>query len=277
VIGISDQPGTSCPGRAAGCMRLQGLAQGHAVRGAARPSRGQHRQGARRQQIEVRSLGPPPDANIPSALQADRARIRRSRTSRRSRTTAAAAETPARLRGGEKEWRGTWFGLPALPSRGLKLFLKGTRCYHGEWRHRAAHFRSGQHGKRRVKLQGYGVQLAQKQKVKDYNGLLDEVQFRLGFQAASARGESPGSCLAHNLERRLDNVVYLLDSPRPAPQAARSWPTATCGVAAARWTYRGFLVKRGRSCRSGPEDGKERGLLARSSSARAARFPAAHW
>src|SRR5437773_524839 len=91
---------------------------------------------------------------------------------------------------------------------GLKLFLKGTRCYTEKCAIERRNFAPGQHGKRLVKLQGYGVQLREKQKVKRLYGLLEN-QFRLGFQAASRKKGITGELLLINLERRLDNVVDL--------------------------------------------------------------------
>jgi len=90
---------------------------------------------------------------------------------------------------------------------GLKLFLKGYRCYTEKCAIEKRNFAPGQHGKRRVKIQGYGVQLREKQKVKRLYGVL-EAQFRKGFRDAARRKGVTGELLLSGLERRLDNVVY---------------------------------------------------------------------
>ena len=58
---------------------------------------------------------------------------------------------------------------------GMKLFLKGERCYTEKCAIEKRNFAPGQHGKtRKSKLAGYGVQLREKQKVKRIYGVLEE-------------------------------------------------------------------------------------------------------
>lgn len=91
----------------------------------------------------------------------------------------------------------------------MKLFLKGERCFSEKCAVEKRRFAPGQHGKRRTKVQGYGIQLREKQKVKRIYGMLEK-QFHLSYQKA-ARGKGiTGEVLLQNLERRLDNVVYRL-------------------------------------------------------------------
>ncbi|HZM70265.1 MAG TPA: 30S ribosomal protein S4 [Candidatus Cryosericum sp.] len=101
---------------------------------------------------------------------------------------------------------------------GMKLFLKGTRCFTEKCAVEKRNFPPGQHGKRRVKMQGYGVQLREKQKVKRVYGVLEN-QFRLTFQEAARRKGVTGEMLLQSLERRLDNVVYRLGFAASRPQA----------------------------------------------------------
>ena len=101
---------------------------------------------------------------------------------------------------------------------GMKLFLKGNRCFTEKCAVEKRNFPPGQHGKRRVKLQGYGVQLREKQKVKRVYGVLEN-QFRLTFQEASRRKGVTGEMLLQSLERRLDNVVYRLGFAASRAQA----------------------------------------------------------
>jgi small subunit ribosomal protein S4 len=91
----------------------------------------------------------------------------------------------------------------------MKLFLKGDRCFKDKCAFERRGYAPGQHGRRRTKIQGYGVQLREKQKVKRVYGVLEQ-QFRNYFaKAARSRGIT-GATLLQMLERRLDNVVYRL-------------------------------------------------------------------
>ncbi len=101
---------------------------------------------------------------------------------------------------------------------GMKLFLKGNRCFTEKCAVEKRNFPPGQHGKRRIKMQGYGVQLREKQKVKRVYGVLEK-QFRLTFQEASRRKGVTGEMLLQSLERRLDNVVYRLGLAASRAQA----------------------------------------------------------
>src|SRR5438270_12896023 len=92
---------------------------------------------------------------------------------------------------------------------GMKLFLKGDRCFKDKCAVERRNYPPGQHGRRRSKLLGYGIQLREKQKVKRIYGLLER-QFRLAFVRAERRKGITGANLLEELERRLDNVVYSL-------------------------------------------------------------------
>ncbi len=92
---------------------------------------------------------------------------------------------------------------------GLKLFLKGDRCFKDKCAFERRGYAPGQHGRRRTKIQGYGIQLREKQKVKRMYGVLEK-QFRNYFSKASRMKGITGTNLLQSLERRLDNVVYRL-------------------------------------------------------------------
>ena len=92
---------------------------------------------------------------------------------------------------------------------GMKLFLKGERCYTDKCAIERRPYPPGQHGQGRVKFSGYGVQLREKQKVKRMYGLL-ESQFRGFFARAAAAKGKTGETLLQLLELRLDNVVFRL-------------------------------------------------------------------
>ena len=92
---------------------------------------------------------------------------------------------------------------------GMKLFLKGDRCFKEKCAIERRGYAPGQHGRRRSKVQGYGIQLREKQKVKRIYGVLER-QFRNYFAKASQRKGITGANLLQMLERRMDNVVYRL-------------------------------------------------------------------
>jgi small subunit ribosomal protein S4 len=90
---------------------------------------------------------------------------------------------------------------------GMKLYLKGLRCFTEKCAIEKRNFVPGQHGQaRRPKIVGYGLQLREKQKVKRTYGLLER-QFRNYFEKAVRMKGPTGSNLIVMLERRLDNVI----------------------------------------------------------------------
>jgi small subunit ribosomal protein S4 len=94
----------------------------------------------------------------------------------------------------------------------MKLFLKGDRCFTEKCAIEKRNYAPGQHGKGgrvKSKLQGYGLQLREKQKVKRLYRM-QEGQFGLTFDRAAAEKGVVGEVLLSKLERRLDNVIYRL-------------------------------------------------------------------
>ena len=92
---------------------------------------------------------------------------------------------------------------------GIKLFLKGARCFTDKCAIERRNYPPGQHGLNRGKLTAFGVQLREKQKAKRIYGVL-ETQFRRYFRAAEREKGITGENLLKQLERRLDNVVHRL-------------------------------------------------------------------
>jgi small subunit ribosomal protein S4 len=95
---------------------------------------------------------------------------------------------------------------------GMKLFLKGDRCFTEKCAIEKRNYAPGQHGKGgrvKTKLQGYGLQLREKQKVKRLYRM-QEGQFGLTFDRAAQEKGVVGEVLLSKLERRLDNVIYRL-------------------------------------------------------------------
>lgn len=102
---------------------------------------------------------------------------------------------------------------------GMKLFLKGERCFTDKCAIERRNFPPGQHGKeRRPRLLGYGLQLREKQKLRRVYGIL-EAQFRRYFEKAAVRQGITGELLLQFLERRLDNVVYRMGLATSRTQA----------------------------------------------------------
>ena len=93
---------------------------------------------------------------------------------------------------------------------GLKLFLKGDRCYTGKCAIDRRAYAPGQHGQARGKKPTeYGLQLREKQKARRMYGVMEK-QFQHYFDEAARRKGVTGENLLVLLERRLDNVIFHL-------------------------------------------------------------------
>jgi len=106
---------------------------------------------------------------------------------------------------------------------GMKLYLKGDRCYSDKCAIDRKSYVPGQHGQGRKKASGYGIQLREKQKAKRYYGVM-ESQFRKYFNMAERMKGVTGENLLSILESRLDNLVYrigLSESRKEARQLVK--------------------------------------------------------
>lgn len=92
---------------------------------------------------------------------------------------------------------------------GIKLYLKGDRCYTGKCAVDRRPYAPGQHGQSRKKVSEYGLQLREKQRARRFYGVLER-QFRNYYERATRQSGATGENLLRLLERRLDNVVYRL-------------------------------------------------------------------
>jgi small subunit ribosomal protein S4 len=90
---------------------------------------------------------------------------------------------------------------------GMKLFLKGDRCYTDKCGIVKKNYPPGQHGQGRKKVTEYGMQLREKQKVRRFYGI-SESQMLKYFNMADKMQGIAGENLLKLLELRLDNVVY---------------------------------------------------------------------
>ncbi len=102
---------------------------------------------------------------------------------------------------------------------GEKLCTKGDRCGTSKCALVKRNYPPGFHGpKGRRRLSDYGLQLAEKQKVKIFYNVLEK-QFRLTFEKAQKMPGDLSTNFLRLLETRLDNVVYRLGWAFSRPQA----------------------------------------------------------
>lgn len=101
---------------------------------------------------------------------------------------------------------------------GVKLYLKGDRCYSEKCAIDRRAYAPGQHGQGRKKVSEYGTQLREKQKARRVYGVLEK-QFRGYYEEATRRKGITGETLLQILESRLDNVVYRIGFAASRPEA----------------------------------------------------------
>lgn len=126
----------------------------------------------------------------------------------------------------------------------VKLYLKGERCFSDKCAVSKRSYAPGQHGQRRAKLSEYGLQLREKQKAKRTYGLM-ETQFRRYFDRASRSKEVTGAELLVLLERRLDNVVYVMGFATSRAQARQLIRHGHMWVNGHKTNIPSLLVKQG--------------------------------
>lgn len=101
---------------------------------------------------------------------------------------------------------------------GIKLFLKGDKCYMDKCPVEKRPYPPGQAGKKRPRDSEYRVQLREKQRTKRIYGLLEK-QFRNYYKLATRQQGITGENLLVLLESRLDNVVYRLGFAKSRDEA----------------------------------------------------------
>jgi len=92
---------------------------------------------------------------------------------------------------------------------GIKLFLKGERCFTEKCAIEKRNYPPGVHAGTRGKMMEYGIRLREKQKVRRIYGLTEK-QFKRFFNMAEKQPGITGSNFLVLLERRLDSMVYRL-------------------------------------------------------------------
>ncbi len=101
---------------------------------------------------------------------------------------------------------------------GMKLYLKGAKCYTKKCPFERRPTPPGQHGVRRRKVSEYGVQLREKQKMRRIYSV-HERQIKRYFETAENRPGVTGENLLRLLETRLDNVVFRMGFATSRAQA----------------------------------------------------------
>ena len=101
---------------------------------------------------------------------------------------------------------------------GLKLFLKGERCYTDKCAIERRNYPPGAHGQARTRFSEFALRLREKQKLKRIYGMLEK-QFSQYFEMAERMPGITGENLLVLLERRLDNAVYRLGFSSSLAQA----------------------------------------------------------
>lgn len=127
---------------------------------------------------------------------------------------------------------------------GIKLYLKGTRCFTVKCPITKRKTIPGVHFWRSGKMSKFGAQFREKQKLKRFYGIL-EGQFKRLFHEAERQKGHTGENLLILLERRLDNVAYLLGYAASRKQARQLIRHGHIVVSYGRVDVPSYLVKVG--------------------------------
>lgn len=157
----------------------------------------------------------------------------------------------------------------------MKLFLKGERCQTEKCAIEKRNFVPGQHGKdRKSKIQGYGLQLREKQKARRYYGVL-EGQFRNLFEKAVGMKGVTGDNMLSMLESRLDNVVLRCGFATSRAQARQLVRHGHISVNGRRTNIPSFQAKPGDTVEVAEKSRKVTSILA--SRDATAHYPSPNW
>lgn len=140
---------------------------------------------------------------------------------------------------------------------GVKLYLKGEKCYSDKCPVVKRQTPPGQHGASRRKMSEYGVQLREKQKARRFYGVLEN-QFERYFDLAARKKGVTGEILLQTLERRLDNVVYRMGLAASRAEARQVVKHSHIDVNGRKVNIPSYLVREGDviSVREGSRDHK---------------------
>ncbi|MBI3997545.1 MAG: 30S ribosomal protein S4 [Armatimonadetes bacterium] len=129
---------------------------------------------------------------------------------------------------------------------GMKLYLKGEKCYTEKCPVHKRPQPPGMHGVSRRKLSEFGVRLREKQKLRRIYGLY-ETQFKTYFQRAARTKAVTGTRLLQLLETRLDNVVYRLGLASSRKEARQLVAHGHLAVDGKRVTIPSYQVRPGQT------------------------------
>jgi small subunit ribosomal protein S4 len=127
---------------------------------------------------------------------------------------------------------------------GMKLFLKGERCYTDKCSFDRRPYPPGQHGQRRIKFTEYGIRLREKQKVRRIYGLAEK-QFKRNFVEADRVKGVTGKNMLMLLEQRLDSVCYRMGFARTRSEARQLVRHRHVEVNGKRVSIPSYVVKPG--------------------------------
>lgn len=127
---------------------------------------------------------------------------------------------------------------------GMKLFLKGQRCFSEKCAVNRRNYPPGVHTRPPRKTSEYCLQLREKQKAKRIYGILDRSFMNLFKRAERQRGNT-GANLLILLERRLDNVVLNLGLALSRYHARQLVSHGSIRVNGRRMTVPSYLVRQG--------------------------------
>ena len=119
---------------------------------------------------------------------------------------------------------------------GMKLFLKGDRCFKEKCAPERRGYAPGQQRRRRTKIQGYGIQLREKQKVKRIYGVLSGSSGTTSTRRPAAR-ESRGRTRCSSWSAGSTTSCTGWASRRRARWRASWSPTVTSRSTVASWTF----------------------------------------
>jgi small subunit ribosomal protein S4 len=140
---------------------------------------------------------------------------------------------------------------------GVKLYLKGEKCYSDKCPVVKRATPPGMHGASRRKMSEYAVQLREKQKARRFYGVL-ESQFERYFEQATRKKGVTGEVLLQTLERRLDNVIYRMGFASSRAEARQVVKHSHIEINGRKVNIPSYLVREGEviSVREGSRDHK---------------------
>jgi len=140
---------------------------------------------------------------------------------------------------------------------GMKLMLKGERCFTSKCALERRNYPPGQHGamRQRRRISDYGVRLRAKQQARRMYGVMER-PFRRLFREAERLPGATGENLLRLLERRLDNVIYRLGLAKSRAQARQLVRHGHIVVKDRKTNIPSFLVRPGDVIKVRPESRK---------------------